>query len=891
MLAAVSERKMKAVRFGLAAGWLLLIAALFVDPARIPVGAPGNLGPAGFAWWSIVIPLLPVSLLVFGHEAWRRICPLSALSQIPRLLGLQRTRKVLNPETGAIERKLVMIAPGSWLARNSPAVQFGLLWAAVSLRLVLINQDRFALGVFLLGVVAAALVAGYLFGGKTWCHYVCPIAPVQTFYTEPRGLLESRQHLGLRVITGSMCRSTDQSGRELSACVGCRSPCADVDLERAYWHDLDAGSKQVVYYGYAGLVIGYAAWNGGFLRLPLRLPGPLALAAPATLLFFILATLGAGVLLERFYLAARRQLGAPLTPGEARHQAFALTTFATFNLFYLVGARPLLAMLPDGVRSGAQFLVVFFSSLWMVQALGRSSPRYERESVGASLRKQLKKLKLDLGRVLAGRSLDDLEPEEVYLLAKALPELTSQQKRDTYKETVREALRSGAASSASGLGVLFELRSQLAISEAEHGEVLTELGVEDRRLLDPEEAQSQETWLRLESYREALEALVLDLVKRGAPLQEAMRRADVQDQIRALQALYGIVLEDQQKVAAELLGAGGRLSREVQELILRVTELGARALALMVLHDGPAAEPARLLLVLNAGQRRAAVLRALNLLSASGPTPEAIDAAEALARVAPDEIDAALAEPLGPTWRDWSTELGPGVLAVLSRRGAAAPHSGIRTGPVVALQSTVYEHEPIARAVALQALALLEPGLALDEAQPLLESSAPQHWLVQEVARAVAAADGAAPILPALERVFRLSSAQLFQRLAPESLADLARDASTRGYALGEPLCVEGEPSHDLLVLSRGAAEVELTRDGVARVVARLKPGVVIGELGVLTHAPRTATVRASEPGTEVVTIQGARLEALLLQDGRVATGLLRTVAQRLVQTLGQLGR
>ncbi len=44
-------------------------------------------------FWGIVVPSSIFILLVFGHELWRRICPLSFLSQIPRALGKQRQKK------------------------------------------------------------------------------------------------------------------------------------------------------------------------------------------------------------------------------------------------------------------------------------------------------------------------------------------------------------------------------------------------------------------------------------------------------------------------------------------------------------------------------------------------------------------------------------------------------------------------------------------------------------------------------------------------------------------------------------------------------------------------------------------------------------------------------
>ena len=53
-------------------------------------------------------------MLVFGHETWRRICPLSFLSQIPRALGIQRQRKIVNNRTGKVRQELVRVAPNSW---------------------------------------------------------------------------------------------------------------------------------------------------------------------------------------------------------------------------------------------------------------------------------------------------------------------------------------------------------------------------------------------------------------------------------------------------------------------------------------------------------------------------------------------------------------------------------------------------------------------------------------------------------------------------------------------------------------------------------------------------------------------------------------------------------
>ena len=726
-------------------------------------------------------------------------------------------------------------------------------------------------------MVLTSVSVGFLFGGKTWCNYFCPIAPVQRFYTEPRGLFEKSAHLSLTVISGSMCRTTDASGRETSDCVGCKSPCPDVDLERAYWSDLESAPRRFVYYGYAGLVAGYVGFNL-LSQSGAALPGPRALTGPVAIVTSVLAFWALGVLLEKAYASLR---SGALSSAQARHQVFAVTTFLTFNVFYLLGGRALLSLLPEWGRLFAQFGVVVVSSLWLVQALSRSAQKYERESLGNSLRKQLRKLNFDVGKVLGGRTLEDLAADEVYLLARALPELSSQQRRTAYKETVRESIVNGSATTSSGAAMLRDLRGQLAVSEAEHGQVLTELGVEDGRLFDPEEIQSQEKWLRLESYREALEGMVIDLVHGGQPVQEAMRSPEILARVRRLQQQYGIGKEDQQKVAAELLGANGRLLRELGDVLLRLTELGARAGALRLLLEREATLPlARGLLRMIAGRRRESTQRALGLLSALGPTTEAIEAAERLALLAPDEVSEAFAHPAGPGARAWPEVLSPGMAAVLSVRGGTAEPKP-RLGPATALSAIIHEPEPIARAVALQALALVDPALAAEEAKALEGDE--QHWLVRESARGLQAM----PL--ALGHILWLAEAPLFEELQPEALSELAREAETRAVPAGTAICLQGAPSNELLLLIRGTAEVELERDGGKLIVARLAPGQVIGELGVLTRSPRSATVRAGANGADLVAIPGRRLESLLLQDGRMATGLLRTVSQRLGQTLGQL--
>jgi hypothetical protein len=83
------------------------------------------------------------------------------------------------------------------------------------------------------------------------------MAPVQTVYTGPRGLLGSQAHLE-EAISQSMCRTLDrQTGLERSGCVGCKMPCIDIDAEKTYWTELNRPGRRLVQYGYLGMVIAF----------------------------------------------------------------------------------------------------------------------------------------------------------------------------------------------------------------------------------------------------------------------------------------------------------------------------------------------------------------------------------------------------------------------------------------------------------------------------------------------------------------------------------------------------------------------------------------------------------------------------------------------------------
>lgn len=90
----------------------------------------------------------------------------------------------------------------------------------------------------------------------------------------------------------------------------------------------------------------------------------------------------------------------------------------------------------------------------------------------------------------------------------------------------------------------------------------------------------------------------------------------------------------------------------------------------------------------------------------------------------------------------------------------------------------------------------------------------------------------------------RLKTISVFAALDEAHLNTIAGLASEVSVPAGKELVREGDYSYDLLAIEEGTAKVE--RGGEH--LADLGPGDIIGEMGVLEKALRTATVTATSP-------------------------------------------
>lgn len=90
----------------------------------------------------------------------------------------------------------------------------------------------------------------------------------------------------------------------------------------------------------------------------------------------------------------------------------------------------------------------------------------------------------------------------------------------------------------------------------------------------------------------------------------------------------------------------------------------------------------------------------------------------------------------------------------------------------------------------------------------------------------------------------RLADVPLFSKLAAKHRRVIAELATRHEVRTAETLTLEGEAGRDFMIVIEGEVEVR-AHD---QLIATLGPGDYFGEIALLEHGPRTATVTATTP-------------------------------------------
>jgi NADPH-dependent 2,4-dienoyl-CoA reductase/sulfur reductase-like enzyme/ferredoxin len=221
-----------------------IAVTLFVAPQ---IGLP--------LFWMVAVPLLP-AVFVLAPGIWRNVCPMAALNQMPRLLGI--TRGLTHTP----------------LAREySYVLGIALFFALVSSRKWLFDASGTATGLLILLGLGGAFVGGLIFKGKSgWCSSICPMLPVQRVYGQTP----------IKRIANAHCRP----------CVGCSKNCFDFNPGVAYLADQYDSDKH--YVGYRRVFVGILP---GFILAFFAIPAGADLAS-----VYGTFALGSGLSLAIFHL-------------------------------------------------------------------------------------------------------------------------------------------------------------------------------------------------------------------------------------------------------------------------------------------------------------------------------------------------------------------------------------------------------------------------------------------------------------------------------------------------------------------------------------------------------------------------------------------------------------
>lgn len=125
-----------------------------------------------------------------------------------------------------------------------------------------------------------------------------------------------------------------------------------------------------------------------------------------------------------------------------------------------------------------------------------------------------------------------------------------------------------------------------------------------------------------------------------------------------------------------------------------------------------------------------------------------------------------------------------------------------------------------------------------------------------------------------------LRSVPLFAGCSKSELRKLASIADEIDLREGTVLTREGRTAHEFFVLVDGT--VRVTKDG--RKLADLGPGDWLGEIALLTKAPRTATATATSPVVALVIVD-REFRRILTEIPSIAVKVLGSLAERVART------
>jgi CRP/FNR family transcriptional regulator, cyclic AMP receptor protein len=155
-----------------------------------------------------------------------------------------------------------------------------------------------------------------------------------------------------------------------------------------------------------------------------------------------------------------------------------------------------------------------------------------------------------------------------------------------------------------------------------------------------------------------------------------------------------------------------------------------------------------------------------------------------------------------------------------------------------------------------------------------------------ETRREGAVPAGSTTPISAPQRALFLRSVAVFADLSPLELRTVADLLEERSYGDGDVIADEGEIGEELHVVMAGTVRVVQGSEGSEREIARIGEGEVVGEMSVITRAPRMASLIADGP-VRTMALRHLEFESILRERPGVGLAVMRVLAQRLAAADG----
>jgi CRP-like cAMP-binding protein len=133
-----------------------------------------------------------------------------------------------------------------------------------------------------------------------------------------------------------------------------------------------------------------------------------------------------------------------------------------------------------------------------------------------------------------------------------------------------------------------------------------------------------------------------------------------------------------------------------------------------------------------------------------------------------------------------------------------------------------------------------------------------------------------------------LRQVPMFRDIDPARLKLLAFTSERVQFSEGQRFFVQGDAADAAYVILDGKADVTLNTPTGEIKVAELGRNALVGEMGILSDNPRSATITAAQP-TVALRIDKRVFLELLTQFPQMSIAVMREIASRLERTNAQL--